>query len=234
MERDVRCQGTNTYDPANNAVTFCPHDGFAAGTSYYAVLTGDATVSRDLEGRFRNYVWQFSTAPLPAPNIRILTTDRATSSTRLCTLHRRGAALLAELRCAIAAAHSAPPPHVGWLAAAAGGAPLASNAAVSRLRDGDEVLFSLRPGGWEPDGPPPPPAGPPLPAMYSEEYRQQHWVNPEAGYFAVCGKMSPETELGLLLALVQAYQDGAGGNDGAGHALAGRGDHGGGDRKSVV
>jgi hypothetical protein len=52
------------------------------------------------------------------------------------------------------------------------------------------------------------------PQLTTEEYREQHWVNARAGFYAVVGKMEADEEHQLLLAVVQAFcadEDGSGG-----------------------
>jgi hypothetical protein len=38
-------------------------------------------------------------------------------------------------------------------------------------------------------------------------YRASHWVNPRAGFYALCGKMTPEHETAALLEIVRVFTD---------------------------
>ena len=82
--------------------------------------------------------------------------------------------------------------------------PVASNADVLCLKEGDMLEFAV-------SEPPPPAPRPPAPAPVAEigypsaDYIKEHWVSASAGYYAVVGKMPPDEENRLLLDIVSAF-----------------------------
>ena len=139
---------------------------------------------------------------------------------KLATLSRRSRGLMSELVAVAAARFDVPVQRIGRFLVRDGGqgdggrsvthsvahSVIHCDRDVLRLHELDSIEFEVLPA----DAPPLRPARvvhKEVASLTHAEYCKEHWVNAEAGFLAVCGKMSAEEETEALLAVVAAYEE---------------------------
>ena len=189
---DQPCSGAVTFDAVRRRISFAAREPLAPGKTHVVIVRGSA-----LSPPHEDAVWQFGTAA--ATPVRVLLELLDQPGRRLVTLQRSSPGMISELT---SSARSCFPDAGPAFAFAVANEELDGHA-VSRLQEGDVVLCI--PGPGDADGPV---IHEEVPLLTHEEYCREHWVNREAGYFAVCGKLSAAEEHAALMAVVQAFEDG--------------------------
>lgn len=115
--------------------------------------------------------------------------------------------LLAELHARIMASFhlSAADQVVTSIVVTAGHRPVDTDRDVGKLAEFEQLTFCVAPRPRQLSPPAMPAAGS---AAAAAAYAETHWVNPQAGFYALCGKMSAEDETAALLDIVRAFAAG--------------------------
>jgi len=180
---DQPCEGESSYDPETTTISFRATRALAPDRVHTVLLRAASIYA----------AWQFRTCTLSS--VRLLLELVGQLRPRLVTLQRDGPSLLAELGSAAGHVFSG-------LACdfSTDGAPV-DDLAIGRFEDGQLVQCTPRPSV----DPTSAVIHSEVPALDPDEYARQHWVNPQAGFLAVVGKLTAEEEEEALLAIVQAF-----------------------------
>ena len=230
--RDRPCVGTVAWAAgAQQQLSFTPrgcllpnthYTCYFLGTTCAAADTGDGVSSvsvgaldgvgddRDGSSRLEDWAWSFKTIALDAIRLGVL--ERCSQQTKVLTFERTMLSLPQELIHAIANRFACDPHNVTEIKGTHRKTdtilPLVNNHTLSLLDETWSLSFTKEMQAV------PPPFQEIKRGLSREEYLEEHYVNPEAGCYAIGGKMSPDEENDLLLQIISAF----GGADSHEHA----------------
>lgn len=184
------------YEPESRRLSLRVHGSLMPCQRYCVIIRGNA-----VEPEHSDAAWSFASEPLQPVRVVLALTDTPFSR-RLVTLQRQTHSLRAEL---LGAARGCFEPTRDFDFHMEGASAALSDAEIGLLQDGALVLCQPRISAA--DGGDGRVVHDEVEELNHDAYCAAHYVNEEAGFYAVAGKMSAEEETAALLAVVEAFAD---------------------------